>query len=356
MSKSKNLEEVKKRKALLDREIMAYHQAGVEVPADLEEAYLNLQENSRDQTGMTPSGQGQESPGVTVSSTETKPVSAPDSWTGWLGRKAGDYILLHLLHEGSYTWVFEAEPSAGKTGETPGKTKGQKVAIKLPRNPIEYKMEMESNLDDKSLALSSEGGLLVPTYSAVVEEQTSRLRKAGSPFVPVLESGSVDGTPFYVMPLLAGRSLEAMLKEKDFSGCLTSFNKVLESLGKAQASTLSQAYFSNLAPRHVIIEDGEPVFLDAGSSGWLTTSEGRVKGAMTTRRYNPDRENAPWRALSFILMEIASGASSSLQENSADYQHIVQELQALLQDGSSPGPESLTNLTAKLADILKTPK
>ena len=92
MNHSNDLESLSKRKALLDREIMAYHEAGVEVPVDLEKAFSELESQEKEY-----SKRGNASLGT-----------APVLWSGWLGKKVSDYLINHLLHEGSYYCVFEA--------------------------------------------------------------------------------------------------------------------------------------------------------------------------------------------------------------------------------------------------------
>ena len=285
MDDSKNLESLSKRKALLDREIMAYHQAGVEVPADLEKAFSELenQEKEQQQEGSASLG------------------TAPVLWTGWLGKKVSGYIINHLLHEGSYSCVFEVEDA------------GKKLAVKIASHPDSYinlaRAEKDSDaVNGKSLALCPEGTILTPEYNSVVEEQANRLKKAGRPFVPILDSGKLDGAAYYLMPLFAGKTMRQLMNEGSLSDVVKAFRRILDAIKKFGVDANRLSYFSNLKPEHIIFEGDSPVFLDAGSSGWLSTASGRLSGILTTPGYNPGLDNAPWSALGLILYELATGA------------------------------------------------
>ncbi|MEZ4491058.1 MAG: hypothetical protein R3F51_26100 [Cyanobacteriota/Melainabacteria group bacterium] len=288
MDDSKNLESLSKRKALLDREIMAYHQAGVQVPADLEKAYSELENQEKEipQEGSASLG------------------TAPVLWSGWLGKKVSGYLINHLLHEGTYSCVFEAEDG------------GKKLAVKIASHPDSYpggyidlaRAEKDSDaVKGKTLALSPEGSILTPEYNSVVEEQANRLKKAGRPFVPILDSGKLDGAAYYLMPLFTGKTMRQLMNEGSLTDVVKAFRRILDAIKKFGVDANRLSYFSNLKPEHIIFEGDSPVFLDAGSSGWLTTESGRLSGILTTPRYNPGLDNAPWSALCIMLYELATG-------------------------------------------------
>lgn len=344
MDDSKNLESLSKRKALLDREIMAYHQAGVEVPPDLEKAFSELesQEKELQQKGNASS------------------VSAPVNWSGWLGKKVSGYLINHLLHEGTYSCVFEAEDD------------GKKLAVKIASHPDSYpdsyinlaRAEKDSDaLNGRSLAVSPEGKILTPEFNTVVEEQANRLKKAGRPFVPVLDSGKLDGAAYYLMPLFTGKTMRELMNEGKPDDLLKAFRRVLEAVQKFGVDANRLSYFSNLKPEHIIFEGDSPIFLDAGSSGWLSTASGRLTGILTTPRYNPSLDNAPWSALGLMLCELATGThpleastvgTSAPSASSKFPAALVRELERLAilcsTPESKPGLDFLEQLATKLEE------
>lgn len=347
MNHSNDLQSLSKRKALLDREIMAYHQAGVEVPPDLKNAYAELasQEQEFLKEGIASSG------------------SAPVLWTGWIGKKVSGYLINHLLHEGSYSWVFEAEED------------GKKLAIKIASHPDCYPggypdhVQAQKDSDTyrgRSLALSPAGKLLTPESNWVVEEQANRLRKAGRPFVPLLDFGELEGTAYYLMPLFTGKTMRELMNEGNFSDLIKAFRRILEAVKKFGLDANRLSYFSNLKPEHVIFEGDSPVFLDAGSSGWLTTSSGRLSGILTTPGYNPGLDNTPWSALGIMLCELATarqaatGASSAGSDSTGGVgklpADLVEELERLavlsLSPESKPDMAFLEHLASKMEKLI----
>lgn len=346
MNHSNDLESLSKRKALLDREIMAYHQAGVEVPADLEKAFSELesQEKEYSQGGRAALG------------------SAPAAWTGWLGKKVSGYLINHLLHEGSYSCVFEAEDA------------GKRLAVKIAGHPDSYPGrddapaaagQSQNICRGKSLALCPEGKVLTPEYNSVVEEQANRLKKAGRPFVAVIDSGKVDGAAFYLMPLFTGKTMRALMNEGNFGESLKAYKRILEAVGKVGDNANGLSYFSNLKPEHIIFEGDSPVFLDAGSSGWLATESGRLSGILTTPSYNPSRDNDPWTALGIMLYELATGchpldASAAAAESAcgvsklpADLARSLEGLAALSRTPENkPGMAFLENMVSAMEKLI----
>lgn len=326
MNHSNDLESLSKRKALLDREIMAYHQAGVEVPPDLEKAFSELESQEKE---LQPEG-------------DAAVGTAPVSWSGWLGKKVSGYLINHLLHEGSYSCVFEAEDA------------GKKLAVKIASHPDSYpdlaQAEREPDaVKGKSLALSPEGKILTPEYNSVVEEQANRLKKAGRPFVPILDSGKLEGAAYYLMPLFTGKTMRELMNEGksgDRLEVLKAFRRILEATGKVGVNANGLSYFSNLKPEQIIFEGDSPVFLDAGSAGWLSTESGRLSGILTTPAYNPDLDSAPWTALGIMLYELATGSHP---------------LQAPLPGADSTGgvgrlPADLVRRLESLAAVSSTPE
>lgn len=350
MDDSKNLESLSKRKALLDREIMAYHQAGVEVPPDLEKAFSELQSQERE---LQPEG-------------DAALASAPVLWSGWLGKRVSGYLINHLLHEGSYSWVFEAEDA------------GKKLAVKIASHPHSYPDsddapavagQAQSSGKGKSLALSTEGKKLTPEYNSVVEEQANRLKKAGGLFVPIfvpiLDSGKVDGTAYYLMPLFTGKTMRELMNEGDFGNSLKAFRRILEAIRKFGVDANRLSYFSNLKPEHIIFEGDSPVFLDAGSSGWLSTASGRLSGILTTPSYNPSLDKDPWTALGIMLYELATGthpldaaaigaeSTSGVSKLPADLARSLEGLAGLSSTPESkPGLAILENLTSEIEKLI----
>ncbi|MBI1270816.1 hypothetical protein GC174_10320 [bacterium] len=338
MEDQKEFENITKRKALLDREIMAYHQAGVDVPADLEKAYSEMESQEQEflKEGNAPL------------------ICAPVNWTGWIGKKVSGYLINHLLHEGSYSCVFEADDD------------GKKLAIKIACHPdsypesYDYPKEAEKVSDarkSKSLALSPEGRILTPEYNSVVEEQANRLRKAGRPFVPILDSGKLEGASFYLMPLFTGKTMRELMNEGSPGDSLKAFRRILGAIKKFGVDANSLSYFSNLKPEHIIFEGDSPVFLDAGSSGWLTTSSGRLSGMLTTPRYNPHLDNAPWSALGLMFYELATGWSAEAGGSDGELPaHFVEELERLAVLASSPESKPdmafLDDLVSKMEKLI----
>ncbi|MEZ4545622.1 MAG: hypothetical protein R3C24_17215 [Cyanobacteriota/Melainabacteria group bacterium] len=63
---------------------------------------------------------------------------------------------------------------------------------------------------------------------------------------------------------------------------IQAFRRILDAIKKFGVDANELSYFSNLKPEHIIFEGDSPVFLDAGSSGWLSTVSGRLSGILTT--------------------------------------------------------------------------
>ena len=90
--------------------------------------------------------------------------------------------------------------------------------------------------------------------------------------VPLLDSGSVDGVPYYVMPYVAGETLRAML---DRSGPLP-VNDVVRFAGEL-ASALTYAHEQGIVhldvkPENILIESGQAVVADFGVSRAIATA------------------------------------------------------------------------------------
>lgn len=340
MNHSNDLESLSKRKALLDREIMAYHQAGVEVPADLEKAFSELESQEKEYSNRGSASLG----------------TAPVLWSGWLGKKVSGYLINHLLHEGSYSCVFEAEDE------------GKKLAVKIASHPDSYidltRAEKDSDaVNGKTLALSPEGSILTPEYNSVVEEQANRLKKAGRPFVPILDSGKLDGAAYYLMPLFTGKTMRELMHDGSSGDLIQAFRRILDAIKKFGVDANRLSYFSNLKPEHIIFEGDSPVFLDAGSSGWLSTVSGRLSGILTTPGYNPCLDSAPWSALGLMLYELATraqlpeastGGTSGPSGGSKLPATLVRELESLASLSASPESKpDIASLEHLLSEVEK---
>ena len=109
-------------------------------------------------------------------------------------------------------------------------------------------------------------------------------RLAHPHIVPLLDSGSVDGVPYYVMPYVAGETLREML---DRSGPLPVDEAVR--LAGELASALTYAHGQGIVhldvkPENILIESGQGVVADFGVSRAIATAMSSPPAETSTQR------------------------------------------------------------------------
>ncbi len=226
---------------------------------------------------MEPSFGEEDSPKTLAVSEGTPPNEAQDRESeGLIGKRIGNYIISKTLGRGGMGVVFVAEhPSIGR-----------RVAVKFLARSYAASSEMSARFSEEARTAAS---LQHPNV------------------VDILDFGELDGRPYYVMELLEGEDLAAVIKrEKRFS--VSEITRYLEPVAAAlDAAHARGIVHRDLKPANIFVLSGSPPrvkLMDFGIAKLLD----RAKKKLTTRTLDGQILGTP----THMAPEQAMGAVSEI--------------------------------------------
>lgn len=282
-----------KRRAALESVIQDCATAGVEPPESTQQEFRAVLE----EIGQL---------GLDVGSARSEPRQA--SWTDWLGKELGGYLLNHLLLEDSYSFLMAGVSTSGEKVK-----KTFKIAKdKLPAESQE-RLRLEHGTQCLRVLPFDTAPITVATND-LIDVQFERLADTkDTGYVPVEDLAEEGENHFYRMPFFHGRSLKDAMNDKSMQP-----HERVESALRAVASVaktmhrLSSAgtdfYHGNIKPQNILLTDTGTILLDPGYFGPISALEGDYeKGMVSTIAYYPFLEPDDMFALGICLYEAVTG-------------------------------------------------
>jgi len=245
-----------RRRTLLDSSVMNLCQAGVEVPKDLEEEYIAVQDEL-------------------IRRGKHSLPDPPRTWTAWLGKRIGDYKIEYLMEEGLYWYLFHANQEGVGDPSLAGS-----AMIKAAKEVERYGTE-SGKVKFATRAFAIDGDIVrevQPAQDALLNAEIRRFVATTHGAIPVIdEESKKDDCQYYRTPHIAGDSLRQLLlhcdpREAAFS-IVSMFSQIAGTLAEL-CSDPTFVYHGNLKPENIIFTAGGVLFRELGFFGPLACGGG----------------------------------------------------------------------------------
>lgn len=315
-------DELEVRRAGMDNAMQGMVLHGIEVPADLEDEFLAVQEEL---ARREPSKRKLE------------------SWTQLLGTTIDGFRVNQLLSDGTFSFVMGAVDESGKT-----------VVFKFAKfdtQQINTKPSLERPFPTIAWnAAPFEGGRITPHLNDLVTLQSQTLKaSSGGSLIGVEFDGRLDGSgdsAYYASPMVEGFTLRHLMTyehETLDAMLISTFVSLCDGLHRLRQNR-NFIHHSDVKPDNIIVTESGITLIDPGHSGELSCEEGTFEHAMvSTPQYYPLWEPDDLLAVGICFYEAALsvhplkepqvGAEVTLAD---DAQELIYFRQSLLQESLTP--------------------
>ncbi len=320
-------DELEQRRSGMDYAVQSMVLAGMEVPDDVQQEFLAVQEELAKRHSKTVQTQNQ-----------TRKI---DSWTQLLGTTIDGYAINQLLSDGTFSFVMRATsesapPVVFKIAKPDGLPFNTKATLERPFPTIAWN------------AGPFEGKPIVPSPKHLLEMQAAYLKAcSGGCLIGVENSGEHSGLWHYRSPALEGYTLRHLMiweHETLETMLLSSFISICDGLHSLRQGS-DFVYHGDIKPDNILVTESGITLLDPGYSGELECAEGTIQAAMiSTPQYYPLWEPDDLLAVGICLYEAVlsahplkdAGHEGEKMTVSQDVQELVFFRQSLLQESLTP--------------------
>jgi len=214
----------------------------------------------------------------------------------------GKYRIVEVLGVGGFGITYLAQMRTVAQGELGAIESYSNVAIK------EFFMKSCCNRDRATSSVSSSTATNLETFNIFrkkFEKEARILARLKNPgIVPVLEIFQENGTSYYVMEFIAGRSINQLLDEKGVFDIPVAL-RYINSVGEALKHVHNQKFLHlDVKPDNILVRgNGEPVLIDFGGAKHFT-EDGDTESTTTP----------PVHSDGYSPIEVYSGISSFAPE------------------------------------------